>query len=1117
MDEGINTYYQIQKKLHDFRQREKGIHLFSGSLFFLSSLLGAGLILIILETVFHFSSLLRTALILGYSIYALFILSWRVGKHLFSFWFMKTTPDDDSLALRAGEKFPHIKDRLTDALQIFRAHKENQYATSTALAVASLHEINKEIESIDFKNVVPKSGLIHSARFFMICMITVVIAFGLFPQSLSTGLTRISNPDQSFVEPPPYHLVLRPGNIRVIQGDDVEISIEGEGALPQQLSLFLKEEGDEIREKILTNPYVYPIASIRKSIEYHVQSELLRTPNYTIEVVQRPMVRMLRIRSTPPDYVREKTTWQEPNAGEIVALKGSRIQVSIMANKKLAEASLEFKEAKERMMSIQGREAIGTFVVGEDDQYWVQLTDTLGIHNSDPIGYRIHMRSDLYPMARILYPAKSVDLDENMVFPLTLEAEDDYGISHCRIGYQIHHGGVQDSLNSETSFIPLTLNQGDPRKSLINFTWDMNDLDLFPEDVVAYFLEVFDNDLISGPKSTRSRTYTARFPSIYEIFEEVESEQLDQTETLREIFQESQNLQEELERISNDMKSGKELEWEERKNLEQMTQDQQRMMDEVDDLRQQMDELVNQLERNDLLSMEVLEKYQELQNLYQEIASPELAEAMKKLQETLDQVNQDALKKAAEQFKLSQEDFLKSIDRTLSLLKRLQVEQKTDELVKRIEDLLERQESINQELTQDSSKSLSELAQKENDIRDDTETLRQKMDQLREQMEALPDMPIAQLESIMEEMDRQELLNQLSQAAQSMDSGNKQQASTQGDNAQQTMQSLSEMLKEMQQNLQSNQKNQVANALKRASYRTLQLSREQEDLMTGSQSGKVTGNEAAQKQMSLSTGLSQVADSLLQLSRQTFFVTPEMGRAMGDAQNQMQQALRLMEQSGGRGVSDSQGKAMGSLNKTVLAIQDALNQMAGGQSGLGMEQFMQQMEQMAMQQMGINQQTLDLAQKGQLTLTEQAAMARLAAEQGALKKALEELLGEFGNRSEIPGRLDQMVEDMEEVVQKLRQRDASPETIRRQERILSRLLDAQHSVQRREYSQRRQARQGMDIIRRSPGPLPDRTPDWKDRIRRDILRMAQEGYTKDYQELIRKYFEALTKEENRNQ
>ena len=135
--------------------------------------------------------------------------------------------------------------------------------------------------------------------------------------------------------------------------------------------------------------------------------------------------------------------------------------------------------------------------------------------------------------------------------------------------------------------------------------------------------------------------------------------------------------------------------------------------------------------------------------------------------------------------------------------------------------------------------------------------------------------------------------------------------------------------------------------------------------------------------------------------------------------------------------------------------------------------------------------------------------------QDASEEQTSELLKEFGNRSEIIGNLDQMVKDMEEVVKELKQNNVSQETVQQQERILSRLLDAQRSVHRRDYSRKRLAKVGRNVVRKSPEPLRFTRSLLRDRLRRDILQMPEEGYTKEYQELIRKYFDALAKEEHR--
>jgi hypothetical protein len=164
--------------------------------------------------------------------------------------------------------------------------------------------------------------------------------------------------------------------------------------------------------------------------------------------------------------------------------------------------------------------------------------------------------------------------------------------------------------------------------------------------------------------------------------------------------------------------------------------------------------------------------------------------------------------------------------------------------------------------------------------------------------------------------------------------------------------------------------------------------------------------------------------------------------------------------------------------------------------------------------MGINQQTLGLGQQGQMTMEQRAQMARLAAEQAAVQKQLGELMNEFGNRSDILGRLDQLGEEMKKVVDDLARRQVDQRTIDRQQRILSRLLDAQKSVRRRDYSRQRRSRPGQVALRRSPGELPAELEDVDEVLRRDLLQALSEDYPKAYQELIRAYFEALSRQTN---
>lgn len=98
---------------------------------------------------------------------------------------------------------------------------------------------------------------------------------------------------------------------------------------------------------------------------------------------------------------------------------------------------------------------------------------------------------------------------------------------------------------------------------------------------------------------------------------------------------------------------------------------------------------------------------------------------------------------------------------------------------------------------------------------------------------------------------------------------------------------------------------------------------------------------------------------------------------------------------------------------------------------------------------------------------------------------------------------------MREIVADMESGIITPETRRRQERILSRLLDASRSMNERDYDKDRESRSGQDITVKSPPQLNLSSPEGRNKAMQDVLRSLGKGYTKDYEILIRQYFDRL--------
>jgi len=96
----------------------------------------------------------------------------------------------------------------------------------------------------------------------------------------------------------------------------------------------------------------------------------------------------------------------------------------------------------------------------------------------------------------------------------------------------------------------------------------------------------------------------------------------------------------------------------------------------------------------------------------------------------------------------------------------------------------------------------------------------------------------------------------------------------------------------------------------------------------------------------------------------------------------------------------------------------------------------------------------------------------------------------------------------------LQQNRVSRRTVQRQQQILTRLLEASKSMEQRGKDNKREGRSAEEILRESPAALP--LPEQMERLRRDLIRALESGYSSDYEALIRRYFELLQTESRPN-
>ena len=1102
--------HHILEKLHILRQHQKRILFFEQ--FFIWAGVSASLffVLILLENLFWFSSHTRQMLLSLVVTLSLLLFLAQPAILLFSLFFRKQHPGNEALAGKAGEAFPEIRDRLLNALQVYRSHS---FSTSREFAAEALSQTYQRIRDLDMRACVSEKNLRFIGKRAGAVLTTFIIFLAL--PSQRNAVNRLVHPSQSFKRPAAFSLDILSEPNPAIQSEPISIRIQTTGEVPRQIDITYQEDAQDNQTAELKSPFEFSITSRARQMTLNASSSGVRADPKIIRLETRPMVRNLQVSLKPPSYTKRPVSHLEENTGSITALRGTRVETRIKSNKWIQDAILWFDDSTTVPLKSNGYSAEGFFKITKNSEYEIRITDSLGIANKNPIRYPVLVRPDLYPTVQITFPGIDVDLDERMMAPLVIEGEDDFGITRMEIIYWIDNPTSLAYSKDDTFRVQIPID-GEPANVIQHYLWKLDHLELYPEDRVFYCCRLFDNDRVSGPKSAQSRIYSVRLPSIEEIFQEMDDSHEEQFSALENMMEESKDILDRVEQLSEDLKAGREMTWEKKQRLNQALEDQKDLQETLETLQEKLDEMIDTFEKNDLISPETLEKYSELQALYQEIATPELQEALMKMQESMESISPEQLQQQMEQMTLNQEMIMRSLERTIELLKRVRAEQQMDEAVRRMEELMQMQENISNELSDANPSKADSLQQMQDQAAEKFKEMQDRLDSLSQDMKALSNMPNAAMDSLLSAMKQEQYQQRADSLNQQLQQGEMSEASERSDSMEQSLAGLMNQMQQVQQQMMGQQKEKVLQSMQRMTQKMIDMSQQQEQLMNETQDSN-NSSEVAEKQQALQDHFQQVADSLFQMSKQTFAITPEIARSMGESQMEMNQSLQSLENGNSQQAAEAQSRAMGGLNKTVMALFEAMEQMSSGGSGSGSDAFMMGMQQLSARQMALNQQLMDMFNQGQLSLSDQAGMKRLASKQKAIQQQLKDLLDQYGDRPGLSGRLDQLIEEMDQVIEELNQNNPTRKTVERQNRILSHLLDSERSLEKQDYSRERESRRGENTRRRGPSAIVPDENQLRLRLKRELLRLQKEGYTPDYEQLIRQYFDALSRETVNNE
>lgn len=1158
-----SLYKEISDKIISVRNKESVYRFVKNLLMSFSFFAGLFLLLLCLEAIFNFSSQIRKFIYFGYI--SLFVISiifftYNLLKNIFS------EKNVVKYSLKIGKNYNDIKDRLSNSLFLYENNLNTSY--SNELIFQNLLVTNNSIKNRDISSFL-NFNFFKSSVYILISVLFInFISFLFFPSQLNGAFFRYQNFNYSFVNNL-YGISfdVNPGNIEILKGTGQEIEIKvntiQQNVLFDELKLFVYDktkEGTEILkdEIVITsagnNFFKTTLNEINNDLVYYAELEEVKSQKYKISVSDYPVVKKLFVTIKYPELYNLPDKKLSENEGNANIPEGSTLYFYIESNKNLKDAGINFNN-NYYSFEINSNTATGQLKPDVSGKYSFKLTDVDGSQGKNYNEYDILVSENKPPVVIITQPQESnYSLKNENDILLRARISDDLGFMNLKLNYRLVSGNSSASAKFNSINIPvINLNATSVE---VPYLWDLRNIKPGKNQKIEYYFEVTDNSGKTGKSEIKSLSYF----SAAELLKATEKLTKELKADLKSIFENVQNLSQQSLQSKNYNKTNEEL------GLNDPNK-QNEIKDKVENLQQTLNETQNKIEqsldemkKNNMLNDQTLEQYMKMQELFNKINTPELQEMLKKIQDALKKKNPDELRDAMKNFNFDEEMFKKNMEKILDIMKKIENLQKIGELTQKLDEIKNSQEELKKETEQSNNNDnnkLSELSEKQKDIKQNTDNFKNDLQDLIDKMNEMKqkgddDMDPQKFKDLLNKMNNKKTSDKMNKSSEQMKSDKEQSEQTQED----IMNDLNEMNEDMQNALENmlnsqSQTNKMMDKLKDIKSNLENLSKKQNDLIDKTKEltpdDKNNFSKNKQEQNNLQQDLSKNIDDLMNMSKEGMNITPELGKELGNSYNKMENSKQNLDKSNKQDAIGNQGKAKESLDKSANMLSDMISKMEqegksgksgkDGKSGKGnMEQLMEQLANMIAQQQGLAGQMGQFGQQqkqgengkegkdgtgkdGNMSQEQKDQVDKLRMEQQQLAKSLEQLSKEFEEEQKktgekLLGNLDEIKKQMEEVVKQMSDYKIDDKLIEKQNKILSRMLDAQLSQREKDFEQKRESKPGENITRNSPPEIVLSGPNSFNALKEEFLKLQKSGFNEDYEILIAKYLTLLRQSGN---
>ncbi len=1044
---------------------------------------------------------------------------------------------------RIEEAYPGSHDDLRNALQLDAEAlaRANPHGVALDLVQALHRRVARQITDFTARAVVRRRRLQGVAW----CAMLVLAAVGvsrLQPGALGESWHMLTRP-LSYLPARAMHITIEPLQAVIARGSNLEVQAQVSGRLPGSMQIRLQRDGEAAQSYDMESQepgvFRYTLIEPQASLSFQAVSGGYASEAGALKVVPDPAVGQLVLRYLFPNYTDLPEQVQE-GGGDIQALPGTQVRVSMRANVPLASGRMRFEVGDEVPLAItDGQELRGELLVMQNDAYVIEVEDLHGLKNSRPPRFAVQVQPDAVPTVEVIEPGDGVEVDETTTLSIRYEAADDFGLQNAAL---VYFGPAADEQR-----VPMHQGRFDRSSVFETFTWNMQDWVLPDGDTLQFYVEVYDNDTISGPKRGVSETVTLRMRNREQEHDELEQLQEELADALLDLLADHLDLAAEFEEWQEQAEADEELD---PNALEQAQERQQEAEQRAEQLAEQVDEALARVQNDPYSSYESFADLQALQRNMERMQN-NLMPALQQSMQAMPQQNASPSQMAEPQERL--EDVLQELERMASLSEQIADNEKMQELERLSTKMMEEQNSLLSAL--DDLPPDFQGGELPPELQEMLDNLQSMMQQL---MEAMAQMPTAMsdefLNSQLENMPLDDMAQQMQELREKLAEGDLEAAKKLAEELLKNMSAMVAAMQNMQQQANEGTMDAMGQQLMESANRLQDLVQRQEDILNDTQQ---IDQDAVQRlneaqQQAFESARQTIEGELNALSRQ-LAEWAQRSRRQPDADRMFEEVARQTLRPVFDAMKHLDEPDVPQVRRDMQRAQEQLDwlRQRAGQT-MPDNAAMQQQSAQAQQHMQAAQQALDSLPQDRhamLTPPQREQLGGLSQQQAGVQADAQQLAEELAQMMPLmpalPSDISQNVQDavpfMGEARDALGNQQSQP-AIPPEQAALERLRSASTSMQQAmQGMQQRGQMMGMSMpmlqqAGRMPIPgmlqqmrvdereagrmgtsvrnfqLPDKEAYKVPRMfREDIMEALQEGYPERYKERIEQYYRDIVR------